>query len=65
MSETTAEELPASDAPADPVHAKMAALRLRLENARSRITGGKRSNMLDQVADGCVDAIDAILSTLN
>jgi hypothetical protein len=49
---------------ADALHLKMAALRLQLETARSRIAGGKRANMIDQVADGCCDAIDAILATL-
>jgi hypothetical protein len=39
-------------------------LRAKLENARGKIAGGKRSNMLDQIADGVCEAIDAILETL-
>lgn len=48
----------------DPMHAKMVALRAALVNARNKVTGGKRQNMLDQVADGCIDAIEAMLTVL-
>lgn len=54
----------AADVVVDPTKAKLDVLRAKLVNARGKIVGGKRQNMLDQIADGCVDAIDAMLATL-
>ncbi|HEY8686004.1 MAG TPA: hypothetical protein VIO57_10400 [Chloroflexota bacterium] len=39
-------------------------LRAKLTVARGKIIDGTRLNMLNQVADGCIDTIEALLSVL-
>lgn len=39
-------------------------MRVKLSDARSKVAQARKSNMLDQLADGVCEAIDAILETL-
>jgi hypothetical protein len=39
-------------------------LRVKLSDARAKVAQARKSNMLDQLADGVCEAIDAFLETL-